>query len=74
MRKPQFISPEARLNLVFRKFKQQKTHLAVVQNEFGISLGIITMSDIFDVLFEDLFEESDNTEAALAEEITLGGA
>ena len=26
------------------------------------------------MLFEDLFEESDNTEAALAEEITLGGA
>ena len=74
LRKPMFVSPDARLNFVFRKFKQQKTHLAIVQNDTGLALGIITMSDIFDALFEDLFEESDRKEALAAEEPTYGGA
>ncbi|HLE00589.1 MAG TPA: CNNM domain-containing protein [Bdellovibrionota bacterium] len=58
MRKPLFVSPGIRLNTVFRRLKQQKTHMAVVQEGNGPSLGVITMKDIFDELFEDLFPDS----------------
>jgi putative hemolysin len=54
MRKPLFVSPTMSLNSLFRKFKQQKTHMGVVQSTNGEALGIITMSDVLDALFEDL--------------------
>jgi putative hemolysin len=52
---PIFVSPTMKLNALFRRFKQQKTHMAVVQKTPGEALGIITMNDVLDVLFEDLF-------------------
>jgi CBS domain containing-hemolysin-like protein len=59
MRKPLFVNPGMRLNALFRKFKQQKTHMAIVQGPSGETLGVITMSDILDSLFEDVFPDED---------------
>jgi CBS domain containing-hemolysin-like protein len=59
MRKPLFVSPSMRLNTLFRKFKQQKTHMGVVQGANGEALGIVTMSDVLDTLFEDLLPEDE---------------
>jgi len=60
MRKPVFVTPAMRLNTVFRKFKQNKTHMAVVHDgSTERSLGIVTMNDIFDSLFEDFFEDDE---------------
>jgi putative hemolysin len=59
MLEPIFVSPTMKLNALFRRFKQQKTHMAVVQKAPGEALGIITMSDVLDVLFDDLFPDED---------------
>jgi len=62
MRKPLFVSPSMRLNALFRKFKQQKTHMAVVQADSGDALGIVTMSDVLNTLFDDILPEHDDRE------------
>jgi CBS domain containing-hemolysin-like protein len=62
MRKPLFVSHTVRLNSLFRKFKQQKTHMAVVQGTSGDALGIVTMSDVLDALFEDVLPDYDDDE------------
>jgi len=54
-----FVPPTMKLNALFRRFKQQKTHMAIVQKSPGDALGIITMSDVMDTLFDDLFPEDD---------------
>jgi CBS domain containing-hemolysin-like protein len=59
---PIFVSPSLKLNALFRRFKQQKTHMAVVQKIPGEALGIITMSDVLDVLFDDLFPDIPESE------------
>jgi putative hemolysin len=59
---PVFVAPSMKLNALFRRFKQQKTHMAVVQKVSGDALGIITMSDVLDVLFDDLFPEDQESE------------
>ncbi len=59
MRRPLTVSPATRLSGLFRKFKQQKTHMAVVQGETGDALGIITMSDVLETLFEDVLPDPD---------------
>lgn len=57
MRRPLVVSPMLRLNSLFRKFKQERTHLAVVQNEAGEALGIVTMNDVLEALFSELVLE-----------------
>jgi CBS domain containing-hemolysin-like protein len=60
MRKPLFVKSTLHLNSLFRKFKQQRTHMAVVRNEAGVSIGVITMSDILETLFENhLLDDSE---------------
>lgn len=59
MRKPMLVGPSLQLAAVFRKFKQHKTHLAVVQKPTGETLGIVTMSDVLESLFDDLLGEAD---------------
>ena len=39
--------------------RQQKTHMAVVQSEFGDAVGIVTMSDVLNTLFEDILPDPD---------------
>jgi putative hemolysin len=56
MRKPFRVTQDARLNLVFKRLKHHRTHLAVVENDRGEAIGIVTMNDILDALFEDLLE------------------
>ncbi len=60
MRKPLLVPPNLRLNALFRRFKQQKTHLAVVQGPTGNAMGIVTMSDVLDALFEDILEHEEH--------------
>ncbi len=55
MRRPFFVRPNLRLNVLFRKFKRQKIHMAVVKDALGEVIGVVTMSDLLDAVFEDLF-------------------
>ncbi len=54
--KPLTVPPTMRLNALFRRFKQLKTHVAIVTGDHGESLGVITMDDVLDVLFEELLQ------------------
>jgi putative hemolysin len=46
--------------------KKNKTHLALVKNEFNDFSGIITMEDILEELVGDIVDEHDAEEIALA--------
>jgi putative hemolysin len=54
MRKPFTVNLDLKLNVLFRRMKQQKTHLAVVESRPGEAIGIVTMDDLLDALFEDI--------------------
>jgi CBS domain containing-hemolysin-like protein len=62
MHKPYFVSPTTKLNALFRKFKQHKTHMAIVRSDADEILGVVTMSDVLDALFEDLFVDTEELE------------
>lgn len=55
-RKPLMIHPQLKLNTVFRRLKQNRTHIACVENEKGDALGIVTMTDVLSAIFEDALE------------------
>ncbi|HUP58168.1 MAG TPA: CNNM domain-containing protein [Bdellovibrionota bacterium] len=61
MRKPLFVPPTMRLNALFRRFKDQKTHMAVVESPSGDALGVVTMSDVLETLLEDLLPDDEHS-------------
>lgn len=56
LRKPYVVAPSLRLNALFRRFKQNRTHIAVIESKSGEALGIVTMTDVLEALFEDILE------------------
>jgi CBS domain containing-hemolysin-like protein len=62
MRKPLIVHPSMQLNALFRKFKQQRTHMAVVQRPNGETVGVVTMDDVLESLFGDFLTEEEDHE------------
>ncbi len=47
---------------VLEKMKEAKTHMMVVLDEYGGTMGIITMEDVLEQLVGEIFDESDEIE------------
>jgi CBS domain containing-hemolysin-like protein len=62
MKKPLFVHPSMQLNALFRKFKQQRTHMAVVQRPTGETVRVVTMDDVLESLFGELLPEEEERE------------
>jgi len=52
--KPIFVSEYSSLNTILNEFKKQQLNLAVVLDEYGSTIGIITLSDILRGILGDL--------------------
>jgi len=57
MRTPYFVSESTKLNALFRRLKKNNTHMAIVESQKKLPIGIITMNDMIDEVFEDLFSK-----------------
>jgi len=59
MRKPYFIPPSKKLDDLGLEFRKQRIHLAVVVNEYGRLAGIVTLEDLLEELFGEIYDELD---------------
>ena len=58
-----FLIPETRSILdLFRLMQRQKTHMAVVVDEYGQTAGIVCMEDILEEIVGDILDEYDEDE------------
>lgn len=54
-----FIHKSMKLPAVLAELKRRKTHLAVVTDEYGGTMGILTMEDVLEELVGDIWDETD---------------
>ncbi|MDO4977320.1 MAG: hemolysin family protein [Eubacteriales bacterium] len=59
MRKPFFVHEAMDINELLTQMKENKIHLAVVADEFGQTVGLVSMEDILETIVGDIFDEYD---------------
>ena len=62
MSTPVLVPPTEKLDDLLRRLKAQKSHVSVVIDEYGGTLGIVTMEDILEELVGDIWDEHDEVE------------
>ena len=62
---PIFVRPNVHIDTIFDEFKKKRSHMAVVQDKEGHTIGIVTMEDVLDELvggLDDICEGGEDNE------------
>jgi CBS domain containing-hemolysin-like protein len=59
MRQPYFIPETKRLEELLREFKTKRVHMAIVVDEYGRLLGLVTIEDLVEEVFGEIEDEYD---------------
>ncbi len=59
LREPYFVPEYKKLDQLLKQFKRKKEHAAVVVNEYGEVVGMITLEDVLEAIVGDIVDETD---------------
>lgn len=59
MIQPCFVYKSMKLPAILSMMKQRKTHIAIVTDEYGSTIGMVTMEDVLEQIVGDIWDETD---------------
>ena len=59
MREPYFVPQHKKINDLFTDFQSRKIHVAIVVDEYGSTLGLVSLEDILEEIIGEIADESD---------------
>jgi CBS domain containing-hemolysin-like protein len=59
---PLFVPTKKTADELMKQFQQEKRHMAMVVNEFGGVVGLVTLEDILEEVVGDILDETDQSE------------
>ena len=62
LRQPYYIPAHKKINDLLEEFQSTKVHLAIVVDEYGSTLGLVSLEDILEEIVGEISDESDNVE------------
>ena len=63
IRKPYFVPAHKKINVLLEEFQSSKGHMAIVVDEYGSTLGLVSLEDIIEEIVGEISDESDNDES-----------
>lgn len=64
---PVFVHKTMPLPQVLSKMKEEKVHMVIVTDEYGGTMGILTMEDVLEQIVGEIWDESDEVEVEITE-------
>lgn len=62
LRKPYYIPAHKKINDLLEEFQATKIHLAIVVDEYGSTMGLVSLEDIMEEIVGEISDEMDNVE------------
>ena len=69
LRPAYFIPETVHASTLFRDMQKQKLHIAIVVDEYGYTSGIVTLEDLVEEIFGNIYDEFDENEPAEIEQL-----
>ncbi len=63
VRKPYFVPEHKKINDLLADFQSNKVHMAIVVDEYGSTLGLVSLEDIIEEIVGEISDESDGDES-----------
>jgi len=59
LKKPFFVPDTMGISRLLKEMQKKRTHMAIVADEYGATVGIVTLEDIMEEIFGEIMDETD---------------